>query len=308
MNPPNTVINPYTSCTPTYNSNGQINCPSNSGCQTGPCTSQLPVQYTLCPYNPYLSDGKKCVTTCKETPCQPCTTPCCPEGYSCNANNVNCVDGCYTTNVSVDWIAPLIFYKGLTDPIPADDFNMVLNFQTVNNDDCVTSNECPSTTCGSVTTDVNRRCLPTGGSCCCYPTPNKSTDVPKIILRDLNGGVSGSLNPVIVDPDGTVTDNPETLPIQKTIITPLNPCCPNPCTDTINVQIIVQLNGAIVGVSDPLGNLPPNQGTVDISLTLGSFFVDNVRGTLTLYYTYTCVCNEPTWTIYNGELSFTTPP
>ena len=70
----------------------------------------------------------------------------------------------------------------------------------------------------------------------------------------------------------------------------------------------MQLNGAIVGTSDPLGNLPPNQGTVDISLTLGSFFVDNVGGTLTLYYTYTCVCNEPTWTIYNGELSFTTPP
>jgi hypothetical protein len=51
-------------------------------------------------------------------------------------------------------------------------------------------------------------------------------------------------------------------------------------------------------------NLTTTSVEVDIPITVGSFFVDNTSAILKLYYTYTCVCNDPTWTIYASQLNF----
>ncbi len=291
MNPPTTVFNPYTNCTPTYNSNGQINCPSSSGCQSGS------VQYTLCPYNPYLSDGKKCVsTTCDKPACKPCETPCCPDGYSCNSHNVNCVDGCYTTDVEVDWIAPLIFFSNLTSGTVGN-IDMKITFQPENKDPDVIAGTCINPECSSSTDQVSRQCCPTQycptqcGTGCCYP------DKPVAITFNAPGPntTSGKLIPK------------DSLPIKTSFITPINSCCPNPCSDQIQVKLLVELNATIIGFGDSDTNnvnLTTTGSNVTIPLKVGSFFVDNTTANLILDYTYTCVCNEPTWTIYAGQLNF----
>ena len=293
MNPTN-VYNPF--CTPTYNSNGQINC----------ANSPLPIlcppsQYSLCPYNPYLSNTSEgCVSTAVCTFTDKCKEKE-KEGFCCNAYNVDCVDGCYTTKVNIDWIAPLVFFSGLTGNIAAEDLIMTLYFQTINNDPEVLQNTCPADCCSVTSTSSSyKSCccpgLPCG--CCCYPTASQSSEIQTLTFSGPDtAGVCGSLQ--IPDDD---TNPPETI----SIITPLNSCCPNPCTDQIQVRINVQLDGGVLGLSSPIGTLTTTSGQVAIELAVSSNInaINNAGAILTLYYTYTCVCNQPTWTIYNAKLIF----
>ena len=287
-------MNPYTMntpfCSPNYKPTGQVNC-------TPQCIPGY-TQYSLCPYNPYLSNsGEGCVTTTCGT--QTDKDKQCCQVACCNSVNIDCVDGCYTTKVNIDWIAPLVFYTGLTANVVPQDIELVLHFQTINTDPAVLNNTCDPDCCpGTVTTTASRSCCcpskPQG--CCCYPTPSSSDDVDIIRFTSTESvpSLCGSLSP---------SDVPDTI----SIVTPLDSCCPNPCSDKIQVQVIAELNKSLIGVS-PITNLSTTDKEVDINLTIGSFIApETTEGILTLYYTYTCVCNQPTWTIYNAKLIFQTP-
>ena len=297
-----TVYNPYATCTPTYNSAGDINCgsmtyciPCGGGATTTTTVPALPapVQYTLCPYNPYHSGGSNgCVTSaCGAASCTgilPTPVECCSVSYCCNANNIDCVNGCYTTKVTLDWIAPMIYFAGLSTEIQSDDLSLVLQFQSQNTDSCVVDNTCASSCCSDTNTlHMPCCCSSSPCGCCCYPTFSQSSEIPSLTFTGpSSSGVCGAL-------EGESSDS-------ISLVTPLNSCCPNPGSDTIQIQILATIGKSLSGSA--IGTLTSSESSTGLSIPIVSLLDSNTEATLTLYFTYTCVCNQPTWTIYNAKL------